>query len=347
MILDDPRISDKYRKILHKQFENHNFYRCVKEILVRGKDETWNLMDEMIYEKLDADILEAMRHVERMCNLHKTHATPWAKSLGQPTHTIRYWDARISRRGTRAYDDVVFNYYLARSNVDKQRLDITMTTMACIHQLNNSRRQLKDFLKDSANNGAFYELEVATACVEKKCYHLTEENAVCAIEREENIELEVKARENRRNTQGSFKKLGRKIRGHVKPNLNKKSSLTRVSVPDAGSLGLWQQIIGKDKLEEHLIKRNVEQFSHAGANPFGYTDLGKDMVHTGDSQMDQDIYDGTLQHDALSDEAIYAIVVQLQKHPAIDKILKPVVSPEDFKSAFKFVPEKTASSFLG
>jgi hypothetical protein len=30
--LDDPRISDKYRKILHKQFENHNVYREVKKI---------------------------------------------------------------------------------------------------------------------------------------------------------------------------------------------------------------------------------------------------------------------------------------------------------------------------
>jgi hypothetical protein len=71
------------------------------------------------------------------------------------------------------------------------------------------------------------------------------------------------------------------------------------------------------------------------------------MGHTGDSQMAQDIYDGTLQHDALSDEAIYAIVVQLRKHPAIDKILKPVVSPKDFKSAFKCMPDKTASSFSG
>jgi hypothetical protein len=51
--------------------------------------------------------------------------------------------------------------------------------------------------------------------------------------------------------------------------------------------------------------------------------------------MAQDIYDGTLQHDSLSDEAIYAIDVQLRKHPSIVKILKPVVSPEDFKSAFK------------
>jgi hypothetical protein len=58
--------------------------------------------------------------------------------------------------------------------------------------------------------------------------------------------------------------------------------------------------------------------------------------------MSQDIYDGTLEHNALSDGEIYAIYAQLRKHPAIDKILKPVVSPEDFKSAFKCVPEKTA-----
>jgi hypothetical protein len=59
--------------------------------------------------------------------------------------------------------------------------------------------------------------------------------------------------------------------------------------------------------------------------------------------MAQDIYDGTIEHDVLSDGAINAIVAQLQKHPAIDKITKPVVSPEVFKSAFKYVPEKTAS----
>jgi hypothetical protein len=61
----------------------------------------------------------------------------------------------------------------------------------------------------------------------------------------------------------------------------------------------------------------------------------------------QDIYDGTLEHNALSDGAIYEIAALLRKHPAIDKIIKPVVSPEDFKSVFKGVPEKTASSFSG
>jgi hypothetical protein len=96
-----------------------------------------------------------------------------------------------------------------------------------------------------------------------------------------------------------------------------------------------------------LIKRNVEFFSHAGATPFGYTELGKDLGHTGDSQTAQYIYDGTLELDALSDGAINAIVAQLRELPAIDQILKPVVTPEDFKSAFKCVPDKTALSLSG
>jgi hypothetical protein len=44
-------------------------------------------------------------------------------------------------------------------------------------------------------------------------------------------------------------------------------------------------------VEEHLIERNVEQFSNAGKTPFGYTALGKELGHTGDSPMADDIYD--------------------------------------------------------
>jgi hypothetical protein len=67
-----------------------------------------------------------MKHAERMCNLHKEHATPLAKSLGQATHTMRYWDERIAHRGNREYDDEVLNNYLSRSNIDKERFGITL-----------------------------------------------------------------------------------------------------------------------------------------------------------------------------------------------------------------------------
>jgi hypothetical protein len=63
--------------------------------------------------------------------------------------------------------------------------------------------------------------------------------------------------------------------------------------------------------------------------------------------MAQDIFERKPEHADYSDISIYAFVEQLRKHPAIDNILKPVVMPEDFESAFKYVPEKTAWSFSG
>jgi hypothetical protein len=94
-----------------------------------------------------------------------------------------------------------------------------------------------------------------------------------------------------------------------------------------------------------LIERNVEQLYQAEDTPFFYTDLGKELGHTGDSHIVQDIFEGKFEHADLSDNAIHALVEQLHKHPSVDKILKHVVTPEEFKSAFKCIPDKTASSF--
>jgi hypothetical protein len=108
---------------------------------------------------------------------------------------------------------------------------------------------------------------------------------------------------------------------------------------------LWCQIVGKDQVEEHIIERNVEQFSHAGATPLGYTELGQEMGHNGDTPMAKAIIEGTFDNNALSDDALAAIVKQLQKHSAVRQIINHIVREEDFKSAFKCVLEKMASSF--
>jgi hypothetical protein len=116
--------------------------------------------------------------------------------------------------------------------------------------------------------------------------------------------------------------------------------LSKVTVPETD--GTWTQIIGKDDIEDHLIQHNVEQFSLAGETPFGYSPLGKELGHTGDSEMADAIHEGTLEHEALSDAAINAVVKQLRKHPALEKILNPAVTEYDFKLAFKFVREKSS-----
>jgi hypothetical protein len=92
--------------MLHKQFECHNIYRRVKNISEKGKYVSWNLEDEALYKSLDDDISESVKDAEQMRNIHKAHVTPWKNSLGQATHSILYWDARITHRDIRANDDL-------------------------------------------------------------------------------------------------------------------------------------------------------------------------------------------------------------------------------------------------
>jgi hypothetical protein len=149
----------------------------------------------------------------------------------------------------------------------------------------------------------------------------------------------------RRATQKSFRKLGYQIQGNVKPNSMKKLILNRLDVQTED--GLWRQIVGKTQVEEHLIERNVEQFSHAGATPLGYTELGRELGHMGDTPMAEAILDGTFKHESLTEKSLAAILQQLRKHPNVQEIIQPIITEADFKSAFKCMPEKTASSFSG
>jgi hypothetical protein len=139
--------------------------------------------------------------------------------------------------------------------------------------MRNARSRFKDILRDAKSNGTLYELEVAAARVERKHPLLTADNGELSQERDGLIQKEVKAQENRRAAHRTFRKLGRQIRGHVKPNSTKKSGLMRVEVELRRDV--WKQLTGKEEIEEHLIARNVEQLSHAGATPFVYTTLGK------------------------------------------------------------------------
>jgi hypothetical protein len=84
-------------------------------------------------------------------------------------------------------------------------------------------------------------------------------------------------------------------------------------------------------VEEHLIERNVKQCSHSGATPLGYTDLGRELGHIGDTPMAEAILDGTFEHDSLSDNALSVIVKQLRKHPNVQEIIQPIFTEADFK----------------
>jgi hypothetical protein len=87
-----------------------------------------------------------MKHAAKACSLRKQHLIPWANSIGAGTNAIRYWDVRVKRNGERHPHDGVFNYYLARSDVDAKTFDNPLPRTECINQANNTRAKFKDTL---------------------------------------------------------------------------------------------------------------------------------------------------------------------------------------------------------
>jgi hypothetical protein len=108
---------------------------------------------------------------------------------------------RISKNSIRHAYGRVLEYYLEHSDVDTSYFDKTISVKDCASELRNSKEIFKDVLAEAISNSELYEVEVATARVEQRYPHLTEDNVLQAQELEECIEKEVKQRETRRYTQ--------------------------------------------------------------------------------------------------------------------------------------------------
>jgi hypothetical protein len=129
-----------------------------------------------------------MLHAECMCAFRKQHVTPLTESISKATHTIRYWDARLARKGVRDIHDVVLNYYLAHSDVEVECFDKTLTIRECFSEMRNTRARFKDILRDAKPNGTLYDLEVAEARVERNRPLLTADNEELSQERDDLIQ---------------------------------------------------------------------------------------------------------------------------------------------------------------
>jgi hypothetical protein len=98
----------------------------------------------------------------------------WSKSIGRATHGVRYRDVRIKRGGTRDPNDAIFNYYLGWSDMETEEFDNVVSLAECHHQASNARAKLKDAFREATTYITSYELEVATATVQKRFPELFE-----------------------------------------------------------------------------------------------------------------------------------------------------------------------------
>jgi hypothetical protein len=215
--LEDPRVATEYRKAFHQQFIHHSVFRRIKEQSESRKSGEWNIAQESKYEALDRDITRAMLHAESVCLLKHKHNTPWSPAIGRATSSIRYWDLRIKRGGIRDKNDALLDYYYDLSGVEAE-FDIYLTIRECIHQINNARSKLKDVVNNATELRTHFEVDLAMAVVEHKMPEFRSGEIFMECDKDVLVQKELKSRENRRTAKRSWQKLGRQIRGHLKPH---------------------------------------------------------------------------------------------------------------------------------
>jgi hypothetical protein len=229
--LEDPRIGQEYRIFLHDQFTHHNVYKRTKILYTRSESPEWSITDEGKNESMDRDVTRAMHHAESQCLLRKKHDETWSPPIGRDTHAVRYWDLRIKLLGIRDPANELLNYYASKSDVELSEFDHDYPINVCIHQINNARSKLKDVIKQATQLRSEFEVDLATSVIEHK-YEWFRNGEECDVwDKYQLIEKELKSWESRRTTKKSWRKLGRQIGGHIKPNSLNRSKLTSGEVP--------------------------------------------------------------------------------------------------------------------
>jgi hypothetical protein len=165
---EDPRIADVYRQELQRLFTGNNIYRRVKGIMERSETGDWSLDDEGEYEKIDRDITRSMLSAAKKCGNRSRKRTPWSPALGMATQSIRYLNVRIKREGDHNPLELVLNFYVSKSDVDRDAHDKPLHMQECIKQLNFSRQKFKDVVANAKEHRGQYEVKIPEAIVEKR-----------------------------------------------------------------------------------------------------------------------------------------------------------------------------------
>jgi hypothetical protein len=109
-----------------------------------------------------------MLSAAKKCGSKNKKWKPWSPVLGMATQAIRYWDVIIKRQGKRDPSDLVLNFYLMKSDVDKDAHDCALPVQECIRKLNFFRKKPKDVVVVVKEHRGQYEVHVAQAMVEKR-----------------------------------------------------------------------------------------------------------------------------------------------------------------------------------
>ena len=326
LVMSNPKAVDKYIEIVTARFEKQNIQKRARKLYKRvlsGHTDIRNMMS--IYDKLDREVFGICTKAEKLCRPTIAGNYEWSPKLAFGIKTLSYWRHRLKHSTETPIIKKLGN------ELKILYTDLSETT---IHQqVNDSYVKLKEIQKEARKHRQQHLSDLADKYARQ--HNLSQTTAITELLSHEETrhvfsELRSKLRPVHR---GQLKQLWISLDEHG--NYSKEPESRR-------------KISDTTQIHKALLKRNAQHLSQASSTPFAKGQFRKGLKWDGTGKLSDDILSGNILQESKFSAAMQLYLESLQSK-SLDKmkIIKPVLSYEEYRNFWKKKRENTVTSPYG
>jgi hypothetical protein len=325
----DPRIVDRYHKILMPMLENQNIFNRA-EFLFNNRNSLSKRFLEKECNKLDKERVKIILAAEQRCRKFRKGAVQWTPEYAELTATLKAWSLIAARRRRRRVDTKFFSRILKRANLIHEAGASLEVAEAAIRV---ARKAIKAYAKQSTEKRLCWLEGLAEAMALNELTEEevdTQEGAEKVERRQRTIVKQLLAREEQRRS-------ARIIR-QTWTGIQEQSGLTKVIGPT--SSGERATFTEQEDVEQSLLDETQGRFNQSSATAFMQPPMCNLVDPMGMNEYAQAILEGE------ADE--YAkILIHHMKRAEGAQTMDISLHVEEYRDGWRTMRENTASGISG
>ena len=317
---NDPRITNRYNKILKSYFTKVNLPQRVRALQDRI---TQPLNDETAqeYEKLDKIRIEAMQYAEKNCRKLPMGGIPWTPELSKIRHTIEVW--QLVKKRLKGHKVSARTILRKKIKAGIGEIETNVPLNFANSQVRSEYKKYKEYLLQASLKRQNFQEELAQARANEGKTSIVKE-----IERMKRVE-----------TQRDSARRIRKMNGTLRQN----KGLPKVMVQDLN--GDEIEIVEKEAMEKALLDSYEKTLTQSNTTPCMQSPLIERLGLCATTETAVDILMGNAYNEDGIDESTKEVLKFLAMKEGMRKHFMPKsLEVAECQSGWKKVRERTCSS---
>jgi len=158
--LQDPKITEKYRSLVHEQFQLHKVYDKLNDLKSHADNATWQQSHTEQYQVLDNVITDAMLYAEKQIGKQYSATFDWSPKLKEAVQVQRYWYLKLKQVKGLPVSPTGLDFHCTVGNI---QVDKEMSLPQVLHHLRSAKALLRTYQKEHKTLRASYLEDLAEA----------------------------------------------------------------------------------------------------------------------------------------------------------------------------------------